>query len=105
MAINLFPVTLFLSIAFSGYIVYIPSFAQWLRCWAPYASFMRWGFQSLVLTQFDIESGLEYGPLYLGVLGFDTFSKDTCLPIIALFAAFFSIVAVHCLRNINHDER
>jgi ABC-type multidrug transport system permease subunit len=50
-AINLFPVTIYFLMAFSGFGIYLPQMQNWLAVWAPYASFIRWAFQ--VIKSFD----------------------------------------------------
>jgi ABC-type multidrug transport system ATPase subunit len=104
-AISLFPVALFFSVAFAGYIVYIPQFDQWLRVWAPYGSFMRWAFQGLVLNEFDGNNDLPYENEYIDNLGFDTYTKEQCAPIIIIFTAIFCWFLLLALKFINFEER
>ena len=51
-AIALYPATLFFFISFTGYIIQIPALPEWLRGF-PDVSFLRWGFQSLVINEFQ----------------------------------------------------
>jgi ABC-type multidrug transport system permease subunit len=104
-AINFFPVSLFVSVAFAGYIVYIPSFPLWLRSWAPYVSFMRWGFQGLVLNEFSGNSDLIYGSYYIEEMGFDTYDRDQCIPLLIIFVALFGSIVLFSLRFVNFEER
>jgi len=104
-AISLFPVALFFSVAFAGYIVYIPQFDPWLRAWAPYGSFMRWGFQGLVLNEFAGNSGLPYSQEYINNLGFYSYSKEQCAPLIIIFSLIFSNLELVALKYVNFEER
>merc|ERR1719223_1642287 len=104
-AISFFPVALFFSVAFAGYIVYIPEFDRWIRCWAPYLSFMRWGFQAMVINEFQDNGSLPQGQEYINNLGFNTFTKQHCLSMIPCFTMFFSSALLVCLRHINFEER
>jgi len=104
-AISLFPVALFFSVAFAGYIVYIPQFDPWLRAWAPYGSFMRWAFQGLVLNEFADNSALPYHQIYINNLGFDTYSKEQCAPLVIIFTLIFSVLELVALKYINFEER
>lgn len=104
-AVGLIPVILLITIAFSGYVVYIPALTFWIRAWAPYASFMRWSFQSMVLSQFGSDGDLSLGQEYIDSLGFDNQTTDETIPIIALFGGALAITAVLCLKFINNDER
>lgn len=104
-AISFFPVALFFSVAFAGYIVYLPEFDQWLRCWAPYLSFMRWAFQAMVINEFSDNGSLPLGQEYIDNLGFNTFSKGHCVSMIPVFTMFFASALLVSLRHINFEER
>lgn len=104
-AINFFPVSLFMAVAFAGYIVYIPTFPTWLRAWAPYISFMRWSFQALVLNEFSGNSNLEAASYFIDELGFDTYSRDECVPVLLFFIAAFAAIVLGSLKYINFEER
>lgn len=104
-AISLFPVALFFVVAFAGYIVYIPEFSYWLRCWAPYGSFMRWGFQGLVLNEFSNNDALPLSQQYIDNLAFNTFNMDYCQPVIFVFTATFATMVLCTLKFINFEER
>lgn len=104
-AINFFPVSLFISVAFAGYVVYIPSFPTWLRAWVPYISFMRWGFQALVLNEFSGNPNLIYSQYYIDEMGFDTYSRDECIPILIIFVALFASIVLTALKYVNFEER
>lgn len=99
-AISLFMVCLFWVFSFSGFLVFIPEFAYWLRCWAPYTSFVRWGFQGVVLNEFVNNDSLPLGQLYIDNLGFDTYNQEHCAGLIPLFIFIYSVLAwlaLHCL--------
>lgn len=104
-AINFFPVSLFITVAFGGYIVYIPSFALWIRVWAPYLSFLRYAFQALTLNEMRGNPDLDRGEDFIEELGFDTIDRDTCVGLILLFTAFFATALLLALKYINYEER
>lgn len=104
-AISLFPVALFFTVAFAGYIVYIPEFDKWLRVWAPYGSFMRWGFQALVLNELADNGDLPDGQSYIDNLGFESYSKNHCISIIPVFSIAFALVLLCTLKYINFEKR
>lgn len=105
-AIAIFPASLFWSIAFSGFIVYIPTLDSWLRDWAPDLSFMRWAFQGLCLNEFDGNKDLASDQL-MENLGFDDDSIDKwdCLGYIVIFTIIFRAATYFALRYINFEER
>jgi len=104
-AINFFPVSLFITITFAGFIVYIPTFPLFLRVWAPYVSFMRWAFQALVLNEFSGNEDLENGDYFISEMGFESYDRDYCLSIIPIFTFLFAGLGLYALRFINWEER
>jgi ABC-type multidrug transport system ATPase subunit len=104
-AISGFPVALFFTITFAGYMIFIPSFPDWLGTWAPYISFMRFSFQALVVNEFKDNDDLPYGNAYIDTLGFEDYSAQTCAPIPLIFMSFFAIVLLYALKCINFEER
>ena len=62
-AITLFPATLFFFISFTGYIIQIPALPEWLSK-VPDVSFLRWGFQALVINEFE-DNTLVFPPTLL----------------------------------------
>jgi ABC-type multidrug transport system permease subunit len=104
-AVSFFPVLLFFSVAFSGYIVYIPQFPIFLRAWAPYLSFIRYAFQALVLNEFQDNPELPFQQLYVDSLGFDTLSKWECVPALLAFLGFYAACVFLALKFINFEER
>mmetsp|Transcript_1087 Transcript_1087/g.1754 ORF Transcript_1087/g.1754 Transcript_1087/m.1754 type:complete len:1273 (+) Transcript_1087:64-3882(+) len=104
-AINFFPVSLFITVVFAGFIVYIPTFPLWLRCWAPYVSFMRFAFQAMVLNEFSGNEDLENSDYFIDELGFDSYSRDYCLSVIPIFTAFFAAAVLIALKYVNWEER
>lgn len=104
-AISGFPVALFFTITFAGYMIFIPSFPTWLESWAPYISFMRFSFQALVVNEFKDNSDLPYGNAYLDTLGFNDYSAQTCAPIPMVFMIFFASLLLAALKYINFEER
>jgi ABC-type multidrug transport system permease subunit len=104
-AVQLFPVALFSAVVFAGYIVYIPTFPDWLRVWAPYVSFVRYSFQALVLNEFSGNTDLENTEYWINELGFDTFTRDECWPVVLFFAFFFAGSTLAALKFVNFEER
>ena len=104
-AIQFFPVALFFSVSFAGYIVYIPSLPDWLRGWAPYVSFLRFAFQTLVLNEFVGNPDVNNGDYYIDAMGFGSFERDDCWPIVIIFTLFFAAATLGALRFINYEER
>lgn len=104
-AINYFPVSLFITIAFGGYIVYIPSFPYWLRVWAPYLSFVRYAFQALVLNELSGNSDLHSSDYIINELGFDTIGRDDCIAYMLIFLGLFLGLVLAALHFINFEQR
>lgn len=104
-ALSLYPILLFFSVSFAGFLVYIPEFPLWLRAWAPYISFMRFSFQGLVLNEFNNNSDLPYGSSYIDSLGFDSFDKSTCIGVQFVFLFFYGIAFLFGLKYINFEKR
>ena len=104
-AISLFILALFIVIAFAGFILFIPQFEYWLRCWSQYISFLRWGFQGLVLNEFDNNSNLPLSQIYIDNLGFDTYSKEYCSSVIMVSALVFSCLTLVALKIVNFENR
>jgi ABC-type multidrug transport system permease subunit len=104
-AIGLFPVSLFFTVSFAGFIVYLPKFPVWLGSWAPVISFMRFGFQALTLNEFDNNDELPYEATYVDNLGFNTLSKDECAAYLLIFLVIFGILAYLPLHYLNFERR
>ena len=105
-AINIFPVSLFFSVIFAGYIIFIPEFPGWLEAWGPYVSFMRFGFQAMVLNEMNGNPDLsEYSGYFIESLGFDDYSREECLSIIPIFFLSFALGVLGALKYINWEER
>jgi len=93
------------TIAFSGYLVFIPTLPDWLRSWAPYASFMRWAFEGLVTNEMgDDEDNLVVATT-LDNLGFHSFDKWQVIPILVGFAAGMRLLTLVALRFVSFEER
>jgi len=104
-AINFFPVCIYFLMAFAGFGIYLPEMQDWLSAWAPYVSFVRWGFQTLTLNEFSGNSDLALSGVYIDDLGFDKYSRGTCLSILPLFTAFFAVALLAALKFVNYEER
>jgi len=119
-AITLFPATLFFFIAFAGYIIFIPSLPEWLECWAPSVSFVRWSFQALVINEFKDNSDV-FPPITIGNIvvrstdemwmefaenyGFETHDKWYCVTILAINAAIYRGLNFFALRYVKFEKR
>ena len=90
---------------FAGFAIYIPQMPVWLGTWAPYITFMRWSFQALVLNEFQDNDNLPYAQSYINNLGFDTYTKEECIPFIILYLAVFSLALLLALRFVNFEKR
>jgi ABC-type multidrug transport system permease subunit len=104
-ATSLFPISVFFSCSFAGFIVYIPQFPNWLGSWAPYISFMRYSFQGLALNEFENNSKLPEGKNYISQLGFETLDKWQCLPIVFIFLAFNAFLVVFFYKVFSFESR
>jgi ABC-type multidrug transport system ATPase subunit len=105
-AINIFPVSLFAAVIFAGYIIFIPEFPTWLEAWGPYVSFMRFGFQAMVLNELVGNPDLSaYSNQFIEDLGFDDFSREECLSIIPVFFLTFCFGILLALKYVNWEER
>lgn len=104
-AISGFPVALFFTITFAGYMIFIPTFPDWLSSWAPYISFMRFSFQALVLNEFNDNSALPYSQEYINSLGFQDYTASQCAPVPLVFLVVFAALLLLALRSINYEER
>lgn len=103
-AMSLFPVSLFFSTAFEGFIVFIPSFPPWLG-WLSYASYMRYSFQALVLNELGHNSKLPLASTYIEQLGFDSLSKWQCADVLWIFVATALVSGYSVLRFVNFEKR
>jgi hypothetical protein len=103
-ALSLFPVSVFFSCTFAGFIVYIPQFPNWLGSWAPYISFMRYSFQGLALNEFENNSKLPAEEHYVAQLGFETLNKWQCLPIVFIFLAFNAFLVVFFYKDFSFEN-
>lgn len=104
-AVSLFPVVLFFSVAFAGYIVYIPNFPDWLGVWAPYVSFMRFAFQALALNELQQNDKLPVAQQYVDLLGFDSLSKGECLPVLLVFLGFYAVLSYLAIKYLSFEHR
>eukprot|EP00339_Tiarina_fusa_P028192 CAMPEP_0117059962 /NCGR_PEP_ID=MMETSP0472-20121206/41684_1 /TAXON_ID=693140 ORGANISM="Tiarina fusus, Strain LIS" /NCGR_SAMPLE_ID=MMETSP0472 /ASSEMBLY_ACC=CAM_ASM_000603 /LENGTH=147 /DNA_ID=CAMNT_0004777939 /DNA_START=32 /DNA_END=475 /DNA_ORIENTATION=- len=106
-AINIFPVSLFAAVIFAGYIIFIPEFPTWLEAWGPYVSFMRFGFQAMVLNELVGNPDLSaYSNQFIEDLGFDDYSREECLSIIpVVFFLTFCFGILLALKYVNWEER
>lgn len=78
---------------------------MWLGSWAPYLSFVRYGYQGLVLNEFKDNSELPLGQEEIDSLGFDEFNKNVCVRILLLFTCVLSAVLLAALKWMNFERR
>ena len=104
-ALQIFPALLFFTIAFSGFIIYLPDFPAWLGAWAPYFSFMRFAFQALTLNEFDNNPDLPNGSSYLSNLGFDSVTQSACAAALMMFVLGYAAFLLAALKYIDFEER
>lgn len=104
-AINFFPIVIYFTMAYSGFIIYIPTIPHWQRAWLPYASFYRWSFQALVLNELSGNSELSSSEYYIDTLGFGGYSRDFCFWLLPLFAMFFGLAEMLVLKFVSFEER
>lgn len=103
-AMSYFPIALFFSVAFAGFIVYIPQFPNWLS-WGPDITFMRYAFQALTLNEFVDNSDLPDENYYVNNLGFEDLTKDECVPILFAFLGAYWLLSLVTLKFINWEQR
>ena len=104
-ALSYYPIVLFFSVSFAGFLVYLPQFPEWIGDWAPYISFMRYAFQGLTLNEFHQSGDLPDSGSYISQLGFDTLSKTDCASILFFWMLFYGFIFLLALKYINFEER
>jgi ABC-type multidrug transport system permease subunit len=104
-ALSYYPIVLFFSIVFSGFLIYIPQFPAWMGNWGPYISFMRYSFQGLVLNELQGNSELPNSNIYIDNLGFSDLTKSDCAGILLLFVVFYALMFFVAIRYLNFEER
>lgn len=104
-ALSYYPIVLFFSVSFAGFLVYLPQFPEWIGDWAPYISFMRYAFQGLTLNEFHHNGDLPDSGSYISQLGFDTLSKTDCASILFFWMLFYGFIFLLALKYINFEER
>lgn len=80
----------------------------WLSCQIytdSFVLFIRWGFQVLMLNEFQGNTDMALSEVYIEDLGFDDYSKNTCLACIPVFIAFYALVQLTALKYISFEER
>jgi ABC-type multidrug transport system permease subunit len=116
-AVAVFPATLFLFIAFAGFIVQLPQLPPWLGSWAPNVSFARWAFQGLVINEFYNNPRVSYASLatieytpdpyqtFVEGLGFQGTDKWFSVPILVLNMVVFRMLTYYTLVYVNYEKR
>lgn len=116
-AVGVFPASLFLFIAFAGFIVRLPSLPGWLGAWAPSASFARWAFQGLVINEFKGNAKVSFVQLptvyytpdpyetFVNSLGFGGVSQWFSIPVLLLNIVVFRALAYYGLVYCKYEKR
>jgi hypothetical protein len=65
----------------------------------------RWGFQVLMLNEFEGNTDMALSEVYIEDLGFDDYSKDTCFYILPVFIGFYAALQLGALKYISFEER
>lgn len=104
-SLSYYPIVLFVNVSFSGFLVYIPTFPEWLGSWAPYISFMRYAFQGMTLAEFNGNSNLPLGPNYISTLGFDGLTINTCAGVMFIWFLFFMFSFLGALKFLDFEQR
>lgn len=105
-AISLYPIALFFTITFAGFMLYLPSIPVYLAVWGPNISFLRYAYQALVLNELENNAYLssEMTQTYISNLGFDGYDKWFCLIILFVFTICFAIGSLGALKYINYGN-
>merc|ERR1712129_316947 len=98
-----------LMILFSGFFIHIESLPIWIK-WMSYVSTIRWSFMAFVLYEFEGQTGYECNELQskyqcitngeqvLQRLGFDEYTKEFSVAMIAVLLGSFHILAFVMLK-------
>ncbi len=84
-ATRLFTICTLVSVLFTGYFQYVPDMQGWLTHWAPHLSFLRWGYQALVINELQSDDSLTNAQYYLDMLQFNEVTMGVCVLILFLF--------------------
>ena len=114
-AIALYPATLFFFISFTGYIIQIPALPTWLSG-VPDVSFLRWGFQSLVINEFqgntmvfpEGNNGMTTDQQYeafVTAYGFEGYTRWNGVQWLIVNAAVFRGLTFLGLRYVRYENR
>lgn len=115
-AVSIFPAALFLIVAFAGFVVRLPSLPSWLGSWVPFISFARWGFQGLVINEFENNGQISFKEIipvdvpdpyraFIENFGFQGYSKYDSLPILMMCLAVLWLSTVIPIRFVSFERR
>lgn len=90
-ALAIFPLTYLFFNCFAGYTVTIPKLPWFWKQWAHWISYIRWGFQGLMVNQFSRNG--EDGQVILRMYDFDNYNKWNTVWIICIFI-FIGLVLI-----------
>ena len=77
----------------------------WLRDWLPDLSFVRWGYQALLLNEFVENPNLPDATYYIGLFGFNSVDAGQALAIELIFIAFYASLVCLILMRVNFEKR
>ena len=93
-AIKMYTLFVLMSALYAGYFQYLPHLQSWCKGWVPYLSFMRWGYQALIINELNNDDKLTNSQYYLDQLQFNEVSLAASIGILFGFACFYLIVLV-----------
>lgn len=99
-----FPIALALVAAFEGYMLFLPTFPNWIS-WVAYFNYMRYAFQGLVLNEFSGNEDLPLASTYIHNLGFESLNSGKALIILLVFLCIMSIISYLTLYYIRFERR
>lgn len=104
-ALSYFPIVLLTNLLYAGYMVFLPTMADWQSSWLPYLSFCRYAFQGLVLNELQHNGDLPESHSYIQQLGFDTISVQGCVGALLLCVVLSAGALYLALAYVDFDER
>lgn len=104
-ALSMFPIILFLSTCFIGFVVFLPDFPSWIE-WGTYLTHLRYAFQGMVLNEFKDNDKLPLGDLLVdNMMGFDTINQTECACYIFIFTFIYGIISYLVLKYVSFEKK
>ena len=86
--------------------MYLPDFPAWLGDWAPYFSFMRYGFEGCTLNEFNNNPDLPLSSNYLANLGFNnSITQNDCAASLMMFVFGYAFFLLMALKFVDFEQR